>query len=134
LKQPVFLINYGYMWGYGRLVLDGLWNESKTESVPSDLKLQSQDLFAVLTGNGLRMSLYLQSEELANQTISADQKAQLVSWLGNSINPSNGALRTGGLKAMHDHFSRYHAATLSQDVVLLETLRTALSIPGGQWP
>jgi hypothetical protein len=133
-NKPVFLINYGYIWGYGRLVLDNLWNETKAVVIPANLKKQSEDLFSQLTGNGLRMSLYLQSDELDRSALTVDQKTQLVAWLGNTVNPSNGQLRSGGLKAMYDHFSKYNQTTLAQELALLEKLRDQLLIPTGQWP
>ncbi len=130
---PVFLINYAYLWGYGRTVLDSQWNEPRGSPIPNALKAESENYWSRLTGNGFRMSLYLQNEELEKNRLSVDQKKQLIEWTANSLNPSNGSLRRNGLWAMHQHFNRYHGNTLASDIALLERLKTLAGITEAQW-
>jgi hypothetical protein len=130
---PVFLMNYSYLWGYNRTVLDTLWNDPKGAAIPTAVKAESESYFSRLTGNGFRMSLYLQMDELEKNRLTADQKIQLVGWLADSVNPYNGQLRRNGLWAMHQHFNRYHGSTLAADIVLLERLKTLTGITEAQW-
>jgi mono/diheme cytochrome c family protein len=130
---PVFLMNYSYLWGYNRTVLDTQWNDPKGSPIPSAVKAEMESYWGRLTGNGFRMSLYLQMDELEKNRLSADQKTQLVGWIADSINPYNGQLRRNGLWAMYQHFNRYHGASLAADVVLLERLKTLTGVTEAQW-
>jgi hypothetical protein len=130
---PVYMMNYSYLWGYNRTVLDTQWNDPKGSPVPSAVKAESESYWSRLTGNGFRMNMYLQIEELETDRLSADQKTQLVSWIANSLNQYNGQLRRNGLWAMHQHFNRYHGATLTADVALLERLKTITGVTEPQW-
>jgi hypothetical protein len=132
---PKYIMEYGYAWGYGRTVADNLWNEDKTIQYPADLKAQMNDLFGRLTGNGFRMSLYLQLESLDSPTapLSAADVTNLKSWLDDSINQSNGSLRRGAMLAIQQHFARYHAASQASDQALMDSLRTRLGITTTFW-
>jgi hypothetical protein len=130
---PVFLMNYSYLWGYNRTVLDTQWSDPKGSPIPSAVKADMENYWGRLTGNGFRMSLYLQMDELEKNRLTADQKTQLVTWIADSINPYNGQLRRNGLWAMYQHFNRYHGASLPADVALLERLKTLTGITEAQW-
>ena len=140
-EQPKFLMEYGYAWAYGRAVLsDGVWNESKTTVIPSTLKDQSGALYAAMMGNGFRMSMYLQMEQLAQtdtaKKLNTTQLTQLRDeWLGDRVNtfaPGNPIIK-GGLCAMYLHFKKHHPTTLAQDEALLEDLRVSAGVPAQTW-
>ncbi len=130
---PVFLMKYSYLWAYNRTVLDTQWNDPKGSPIPSAVKADVENYWGRLTGNGFRMSLYLQMDELEKNRLTVDQKTQLVGGIADSINPYNGQLRRNGLWAMYQHFNRYHGASLAADVVLLERLKTLTGVTEAQW-
>jgi hypothetical protein len=130
---PKYIMEYGYAWGYGRTVSDNLWNEDKNTKFPTDLKAQADDLFGRLTGNGFRMSLYLQLEALDNNQLSNNEITSLKSWLDDSINQWNGSLRRGAMLALQQHFVRYHSDSQASDQALMERLRTRLGITTTFW-
>jgi hypothetical protein len=130
---PKYMMEYGYAWGYGRTVTDGLWNEDKNTKFPADLKIQMDDLFGRLTGNGFRMSLYLQLDAIDSGLLTAAETTNLKGWLDDSINQSNGSLRRGAMLALQQHFARYHSASQTSDQVLMDTLRTRLGITTTFW-
>ena len=142
-EQPKFLMEYGYSWAYGRATLsDGVWNENKPKGIviPQALKDQSTSLFAAMMGNGFRMSMYLQMEQLA-QTDAAKKltPGQLTvlgdEWLGDRINtnaPGNPIIK-GGLCSMYLHFKQHSAASLIDDEALLEDLRVKVGVPSQTW-
>jgi hypothetical protein len=128
-----YMMEYGYAWGYGRTVTDGLWNEDKNTKFPADLKAQMDDLFGRLTGNGFRMSLYLQVDAIDSGSLSVADTTNLKGWLDDSINQSNGSLRRGAMLALQQHFARYHSASQTSDQALMDTLRTRLGITTAFW-
>lgn len=141
--QPKFLMEYGYSWAYGRAVLsDASWNENKIKNivVPQALKDQSTSLFAAMMGNGFRMSMYLQMEQLAQtdavKKLTTGQLTQLRDeWLGDRVNtfaPGN-PLSKGGLCSMYLHFKKHSAASLVEDEALLEDLRVKVGVPAQTW-
>jgi hypothetical protein len=137
---PKYLMEYGYSWAYGRLSIKNLWNEDKFTPIPQTLKDQSAALYGMLTGNGLRMSLYLQTHQLnqtgANALTAGDassQLGQLNGWLNDKINPSSGATIKGAFCPMYQHFKDHQLATLADDEALLDTLRVKLGITTKIW-
>ena len=141
--QPKFLMEYGYSWAYGRAVLsDASWNENKIKNivVPQALKDQSTSLFAAMMGNGFRMSIYLQMEQLAQtdavKKLTTGQLTQLRDeWLGDRVNtfaPGN-PVSKGGLCSMYLHFKKHSAASLVEDEALLEDLRVKVGVPAQTW-
>jgi hypothetical protein len=130
---PRYLMEYGYAWAYGRTLTDNMWNEDRNIKIPVDLKAQADDLFGRLTGNGFRMSLYLQNDALDAGRLSAVDISNLKGWMDNSINASNGSQRDGAFVPMKNHFARYHAANLAADQTLMDSLRTRLGITNTFW-
>jgi hypothetical protein len=128
-----YLMEYGYSWAYGRTLTDNMWNEDRVIKIPADLKSQADDLFGRLTGNGFRMSLYLQNDALDNNFLSAADITSLKGWMDNAINASNGSIRDGAFVPMKNHFARYHAASLTLDQTLMDGLRTRLGITNTFW-
>jgi hypothetical protein len=131
---PKFMMEYGYAWGYNRTVADNLWNEDKNTKFPQALKDESNALFGALTGNGFRMSMYLQMDAIDSGLLSDADKANLKGWLDNSINIyANNAIKLGAFDAMNKHFVRYHANDLIADQTLMSTLKTQLGITTSWW-
>ncbi len=143
---PKYLMEYGYAWAYNRTVLTSpaslqpqttLWNENRNLSIPAALKAESEALFAALAGNGFRMSIYLQMEQLdatgANALTSAELGNLRDSWLNDSINASNGNTIKGGLNAMYRHFAAHHPSTLTADEALIVALMTKLGLSTKTW-
>ena len=130
---PKYVMEYGYAWAYGRLSLKNLWNESRTIVVPATLKSESDALFSAITGNGLRMSMYLQADQLDKtgaHALSAGELSQLKGWLTDSINQTNGNTLKGTLCPIYQHFKNHHpAATLPADEAVMEALRAKLGVP-----
>ena len=142
-EQPKFLMEYGYAWAYGRAVLsDGMWNENKAKSITisPELKAQSTRLHAAMMGNGFRMSMYLQMEQLAQteptKKLNTTQLTQLrEEWLGDRVNtfaPGNPIIK-GGLCSMYLHFAKHHPITLAQDEALLDDIRVSAGISAQTW-
>ena len=136
---PKFLMNYGYFWGYGRATLkdtNNRWNEDVRKGITLDgaLKKESTDLFGVLAGNGFRMSLYLQLEQLDKTGADALTDFPSVNNPGQLQQLRDEWLvKKGGLNAMHEHFAEHHPATLAADNALLNMLMTKLGIPNKVW-
>jgi hypothetical protein len=142
-EQPKFLMEYGYAWAYGRATLsDGVWNEDKNKNIviPADLKNQSNNLYAALMGNGFRMSMYLQMEQLnettAPKALTTGQLTQLRDeWLSDSINynaPGN-PLRKGAMCSIYQHFKKHSPSSLAADEALMDELRLKVGIATQQW-
>ncbi len=140
-EQPKFLMEYGYAWAYGRATLsDSVWNENKNAVIPAALKNQSNDLYAALMGNGFRMSMYLQMEQLnettAPKALTAVQLTQLRDeWLSDTINynaPGN-PLRKGAMCSIYQHFKKHSPTSLAADEALMEELRLKVGIATQQW-
>ena len=142
-EQPKFLMEYGYAWAYGRATLsDGVWNENKAKNIviPQNLKDQSASLYAALMGNGFRMSMYLQMEQLAQadpvKKLTLIQQTVLrEEWLGDRINiyALGKPIIKGGLCAMYLHFKKHSATSLLDDEALLEELRIKAGVPAQTW-
>jgi hypothetical protein len=131
---PKYIMEYGYAWGYNRTVADNLWNEDKNTKFPQALKDESSALFGALTGNGFRMSMYLQMEAVSNGSLSAAEITNLTGWLDNSVNIyANNAIKLGAFDAMNKHFVRYHQSDLAADQALMSTLKTQLGITTSWW-
>jgi hypothetical protein len=131
---PKFMMEYGYAWGYNRTVADNLWNEDKFTKFPQALKDESNALFGTLTGNGFRMSMYLQMDAIDSGLLSDADKASLKGWLDNSINIyANNAIRLGAFDAMNKHFVRYHANDLVADQALMSSLKSQVGITTSWW-
>jgi hypothetical protein len=131
---PKFIMEYGYAWGYNRTVADNLWNEDKNTKFPQALKDESNALFGALTGNGFRMSMYLQMDAIDSGLLSDVDKTNLKGWLDNSINIyANNAIKLGAFDAMNKHFVRYHANDLIADQTLMTTLKSQLGITTSWW-
>lgn len=129
---PKYVMEYGYAWAYGRLSLKNMWNESQKVVIPATLKAESDAIFSALTGNGLRMSLYLQADQLdktGTNALSSGELSQLKSWLTDSINTTNGNTLKGTLCHIYKHFKDHHAASaLPSDEALIEALRAKLNV------
>jgi hypothetical protein len=131
---PKFLMEYGYAWGYNRTVADNLWNEDKNVKFPQALKDESNTLFGALTGNGFRMSMYLQMDAMDSGLLSNADKDSLKGWLDNSVNIyANNAIKLGAFDAMNKHFVRYHGGDLIADQMLMTTLKSQLGITNSWW-
>jgi hypothetical protein len=130
---PVFLMNYSYLVGYDRTLLDTQWNDPNGNPIPAALKTELEGYWHRLTGNGFRMSLYLQIDEVEKNRLSADQTTQLLGWIGKTVNATNGTVKYGTLSAMHKHFNRYHKTSLADDVALLEKMKTVVGLTDAQW-
>jgi hypothetical protein len=114
-----FKMDYSYFWGYNRSVLK--WNEVPKFGITFDaaLKAQAAEQWARLTGNGFRMSAWLQME--------AFDKEPLI---------SNTALRqaakdqvAGAFNPLREHFNAYHGASLAQEEALLQMLANKAGVP-----
>jgi hypothetical protein len=129
-----FMANYSYATGYNRTVPARLWNESNNPVVkfPTDLKAQSEAIFAKLVGNGFRMSLLLQTDALDTNKLSADDNVQLIKIMSNSINSTNGGTIYGLAATMHDHFKNLHANTQLADEAMVKALLSKLGITASQ--
>jgi hypothetical protein len=125
-SPPKFMMEYGYLWGYGRAVLDNTWNENRNLTVPPGVKAEMTDYFSRMTGNGFRMSTLLQLDALNKNQLNTNEIAAVTDWLKDSV--LNNAVRRGGLYAMYEHFNKYYPTTLAQDVALLDSLRIKLNI------
>jgi hypothetical protein len=131
---PKFVMEYGYAWGYNRTVADNLWNEDNNIKFPQALKDESNALYGSLTGNGFRMSVYLQLDAMNSGLLSASEITNLKSWLDNSLNVyANNAVKLGAFDAMNKHFVRYHLSDLAADQALLSSLKTQLGITTTWW-
>jgi hypothetical protein len=131
---PKYMMEYGYAWGYNRTVADNLWNEDKNIKFPQALKDESNALYGSLTGNGFRMSVYLQLDAINSGLLSDSEITNLKGWLDNSINVyANNAIKLGAFDAMNKHFVRYHASDLAADQALLSGLKTQLGITTNWW-
>ena len=140
-EQPKFLMEFGYTWAYGRAILsNGIWNENKNTVIPQTLKDQSGALFGALMGNGMRMSMYLQIDQLMQtdpvKKLTAAQITQLRDEaLGDRINigaPNNPVIK-GGLCSMYLHFKKHSPDSLLQDEALLEDMRLTVGVPAQTW-
>lgn len=120
-QTPKYIMHYSYFIGYGRETIDKEWNESKTLTIPQELKNQSNTLFGRLVGNGFRMSAYLQLE--AQDKLSSSDKDFVKGFLSDSM--LNNAVRYGTIRTLQSHFNAYHTASSSADTALLEQLKTA---------
>ena len=142
-EQPKFLMEYGYAWAYGRATLtDNVWNENKIKGIviPPELKETSNSLYGALMGNGFRMSMYLQMEQLAEtaapKALTTTQLTQLRDeWLNDSINTNapGSPLRKGGLCSIYLHFKKHSASSLVEDEALMESLRVSAGVPTQTW-
>lgn len=134
---PKFLMNYGYFWGYGRATLkdtNNRWNEDSKKgiTIPKDLKNESTALYGTLAGNGFRMSMYLQMEQL----LKTGKDALTDAPLPNTNNTPGQVqqlrdewlLKNNGLQSMHDHFAEHHSSTLALDDALINLLMTSLGL------
>jgi hypothetical protein len=150
---PKYLMEYSYAWAYNRTVINtpaglmpqtSLWNEDKNIKIPAQLKAESEALFAQLAGNGFRMSMYLQMEQLDKTgtdklTTSTDpaRPGELENlrnyWLNDSINQSNGNTIKGGLYATYRHFAAHHPTTLAADEQLILDLMAKVGIATKTW-
>jgi hypothetical protein len=132
---PKFIMEYGYAWGYNRTIADNLWNEDKNIKFPQALKDESNALYAKMTGNGFRMSTYLQMDAISNGLISDADKTNLKAWLDNSVNiyAPGQPIKLGSFDAMNKHFAYYHASSLAQDQALLTSLKMQLGITTSWW-
>jgi hypothetical protein len=134
------MMEYGYAWAYGRMSLKNLWNEDKNTKIPADLKAQSDALFSALTGNGLRMSTYLQIEQLdktGQDALTAGTNGQLETlrgWFTDKINATSGATIKGAFCPMDNHFKDHHPATLADDQSLMEALYQKMALTSRSWP
>ena len=124
-KAPWFTMNYRYAWGYNRTVLSKLWNESRNVAFPAALKTDSQNLFAALTGNGFRMSMYLQLE--AFDDLAAMSAADAKKYKSELVGVREDLTNTGAL-AMKAHFDAHHAATAAADKVLIDSVMAKLAV------
>ena len=136
---PKFLMDYAYFWGYGRATLkdtNNRWNEDVKNGITLDasLKKESIDLYGVFAGNGFRMSMYLQLEQLDKTGADA-----LTDFPGTN-NPGQlqqlrdeWLVKNKGLDAMHEHFAEHHKTTLVADDALLNALMTKLGLPNKVW-
>jgi hypothetical protein len=134
---PKYMMEYGYAWAYGRASLKNVWNEDKFINFPQDLKTQSGDLYAALTGNGFRMSMYLQAEQLDKtgaDALTADQLSSVRGWFTDRINQTNGSTIKGAFCPIHEHFEDHHASNLVADVALMEMLWQKLGLAAKSWP
>jgi hypothetical protein len=114
-----YLMDYSYFWGYNRTVLK--WNESAKNKITFDqsLKDQAAEQWARLTGNGFRMSIWLQMEALDQEPLKSDAKQRAAVQ----------AIATGGVGPMRAHFDAYHAATRAADEALLQALADKAGVP-----
>jgi mono/diheme cytochrome c family protein len=136
---PKFLMDYAYFWGYGRATLkdtNNRWNEDVKKGTLLDaaLKKESTDLYGVFAGNGFRMSLYLQMEQLNKTGADALTDSAAISNPGQLQQLRDEWLvKNKGLDAMHEHFAEHHKATLVADDALLNALMTKLGLPNKVW-
>jgi hypothetical protein len=155
--KPKYLMEYSYAWAYNRTVLSSpaslvpqtnLWNEDRNTRFPADLKAQSEALFAQLAGNGFRMSMFLQMEQLdktgadalttsTDPTRPGELEKLRDDWLNDQINVNSPAtpkpVIKGGLYAMYRHFAAHHPATLAADEQLIVDLMTKLGLTTKTW-
>jgi hypothetical protein len=134
LKQlkPKYIMEYGYALGYGRASLTpNKWNEDKVITIPQDLKDKSAALFAAITGNGFRMSMYLQAEQLDKTGADAFTSKQL-DFVKDLFTDQNQA--KGAFCPIHNHFKDHHASSLNDDAALMEMLWKKLDLATRSWP
>jgi hypothetical protein len=137
---PKYMMEYGYAWAYGRMALKNLWNEDRNIQIPATLKDESAALFASLAGNGLRMSMYLQIDQLgktgkdALTTGTSGQLEVLQSWFTDRINTTNGSTLKGAFCPIDDHFKSHHPGTTAADQALMEALFVKLGPVSRSWP
>jgi hypothetical protein len=120
VPQPTFFrMDYSYFWGYGRPVLQ--WNENPKFGITFDAntKAQAAEQWARLTGNGFRMSAWLQMEAL-------DQEPLLSNAPLRQLAQSTAA---GSFAPLREHFKAYHVATLAQEEGLLQMLANKAGVP-----
>lgn len=128
-----FIADYSYAAAYGRTVPAQVWNESKTVKIATDLKAQSEAIFAKLAGNGFRMSLLLQGDALDRNKLSAADRKYLTDSFINRPNPSNGGTVLGVASSMHQHFQALHPASLAADDAMIVAVLTKLGVSEPQW-
>jgi hypothetical protein len=139
-QTPKFMMNYGYFWGYGRATLtdtNNRWNEDvkKGITLSAALKKESTDLYATLAGNGFRMSIYLQLEQLAKTGAAAFTSNESLTNPGEFQYLRDEVLGKGAsFDSMHDHFAQHHSTSLVQDDALLNQLILAVGLPAKVWP
>lgn len=137
---PKYMMEYGYAWAYGRMALKNLWNEDKNIQIPAALKDDSAALFAALTGNGLRMSMYLQMDQLdktGNDALTTTTNGQLETlrgWFTDRVNTTNGSTLKGAFCPIDDHFKSHHPGTTAADQSLMEALFQKLGPVSRSWP
>jgi hypothetical protein len=135
---PKYMMEYSYSVAYNRSALaNNMWNESTNRfTVPANLKAQSGEIFSKLMGNGFRMSMYLQmaqDDATGAQALTTDERTRVKEWLNDSINPNNQNIIKGTLHAMYRHFCIHSPSTLTQDVALIDTIRTKFGIADRTW-
>jgi hypothetical protein len=147
---PKYLMEYSYAWAYNRTVLStpagmsptsSLWNESRNIQIPITLKTESEALFAQLAGNGFRMSMFLQMDQLDATGANALTPGQLTllrdEWLNDRPNENSTAVPKpiikGGLYAMYRHFAAHHPGTLADDEQLILALMAKLGLTAKTW-
>jgi hypothetical protein len=129
---PAFLMNYSYFIGYGRPVIQ--WHDSRLNRFPQAQKDQQEALWERFTGNGFRMSLYLQMEALdtadsASRTKLLDALYPVDSTTGQRVEKWGG----GPLKRFFDCYERrinaYTPEERGADYDLLNALNTKIGNP-----
>ncbi len=130
-STPAFKPDYGYFVGYGREILK--WNWSKGDPIiPDAQKLEQQNLWHRFTGNGFRMSLYLNLDTLEH--LDAAGLAKERAWvLGGDglygINPATGKSDDRApWNAMQNHFATYEPENATADTALIAKVMTKLSL------
>jgi hypothetical protein len=120
VAQPTYFgMDYSYFWGYGRPVLK--WNESPKFGITFDtnLKAQAAEQWARLTGNGFRMSAWLQMEAFDLEPLKSNAVLRQLAQ----------STAAGSFAPLREHFNAYHAATLAQEEGLLQMLANKAGVP-----
>jgi hypothetical protein len=113
-----FRMDYSYFWGYNRTVLK--WNESAKKGITFEpsLKDEAAEQWARLTGNGFRMSAWLQMEAFDQELLMSDAKQRVAVQ----------DIVAGGFGPLRAHFDAYHQASLAADEALLQMLANKVGV------
>ncbi len=130
-KSPTyFKPNYGYFIGYNREVIT--WDTNKGDPViPSNQKLEQQDLWHTFTANAFRSSLYLYLGAVKDPTNLALEKTWTAGKDGvMGVNPASGLNDDRSpIPPIRNHLACYEPQHSSADMQLLKEVEIKLSLP-----